>query len=341
MIEQIGKLGTMLNFKEALEQTSCHKRIILLGNGFSESIYDQFNYQNLFDVAKGKLDFTKRLSSELIEVFYHLDTYDFEKVLAHLKIADEIIQYYGNTGISDTLKNDLKNLRNSFIQSIFYIHPLKSSFFNEDTKNKISEFLSNFSDVFTTNYDLFLYWIINTGKFNSNPLTSIFKDGFGYTGQPETQWLPEPIWINNQEQNTYYLHGALHIFHNTDIYKIRYSHDNPLVKQVSDKIDKGDYPIVVFEGKYKQKLLHIKNNPYLRYSYEQLKKIKAPIFIFGSSLNIHSDQHIIDAIKNSEAKLIYIGLYNENDDALFEAKILLEKQGKKVYFFDSKSAISW
>lgn len=158
-----------ISFNQAIKGASNSERNLLLGNGFSRSIYKNFDYQELYEVAKTKLNDDKKLSGSLISIFDELETTDFEKVLAHLVISEKITKHYENEVMSNAIKSDLINIRNSFIDSLVYTHPLTSSIITDDTKNKVHVILSNFSQIFTSNYDLLLYWIcMSTKPYNFN-----------------------------------------------------------------------------------------------------------------------------------------------------------------------------
>lgn len=327
-----------IKFTEAIENTANLNRILLLGNGFSRSLYEGFNYKNLYESACG---LKPGLSSELRDIFTDLDTSDFEKVLAHLNVSEKIIKHYKCQEIYQKISEDLKNIRNSFIESFTYIHPIDQSFISDNTKKNVLCFLANYSQIFTTNYDLLLYWILRY-QDDKEHKTFTDNDGFNYPGLPGTPWLDKPIWINHEKQNFYYLHGAFHIFENENIYKLKWDGYDNLVSQISENINNGTYPLIILEGKSSQKIKSINSNPYLWYSYEQLKKINDSIFILGCSLNKHSDQHIVDAIKHSKIKSIYFGVYNNDlDSDLKETLNSFKGHEKKVYLFNSSEAINW
>ncbi|WP_140127832.1 DUF4917 family protein, partial [Vibrio parahaemolyticus] len=79
-----------------------------------------------------------------------------------------------------------------------------------------SEFLSFFTNndgsVFSTNYDLLLYWVLMR-KGAKNAIDGFGRDREDDGGCDDEPEYSELRWGNNKSnQNIYYLHGALPIF---------------------------------------------------------------------------------------------------------------------------------
>lgn len=313
---------------------------LLLGNGFSMSIWDKFNYKTLFDVAR-HLTAEKNLSNPLVSIFDDLATCDFEKVLAYLNIAERITKHYRNQTISDRINSDLNLIKNAFIDALVEIHPDKQTKIDQNKYIQLREFLANFSKIFTTNYDSLLYWTILVKENNSFVVPD--NDGFFKNQYPNQ---PTPIWNRPEDQKIYYVHGSLFLFDDFEyniIYKLSRTDVSNLLKKIKDEINKNNNPLIVLEGKSNQKIQHIHHNRYLSYCYEQLRTIAGSLFIFGHSLNPHGDEHIIKALKyNNNLKSIYVGLYDKNNESeLIETANSLRKSDRTVIFVDSKSAFKW
>ncbi len=328
------KFVNKMTFEEAINNTRPEDRLLLLGNGFSRSLYTKLNYQTLRDTAI-QLSTHNKLSSELVNIFDDLNTDDFEKVLAYLNIAKRITNHYKNE-LSQRIDADIQQIRHSFIASITEVHPSADILSNE-TKLSVCKFLSKFSKIFTTNYDLLLYWICMESK--SNFISCPINDGFGLFDPPDINDLG---WIHPEKQNFYYLHGALHLFDDSygNVFKLRRDNNISLRNQIFERISNGSYPLVIFEGKHQQKLEKINRHEYFWHSYNTLKNANGSLFTLGTSLNKHSDHHIIDAIKNSKIDHAFIGIYKE-DLNLYENACSLQGESKKVDFFDSGTAIDW
>lgn len=331
------QLMNKITFEEAIKNTFSKERLLLLGNGFSRSLYSQFDYQTLRDTATN-LSNKNKLSQELLSIFDDLKTDDFEKVLAHLNIAKKITNHYKDE-LAAQIDIDIKRIRKAFIDSISKIHPDADTISNE-TKLSVCQFLSKFSKIFTINYDLLSYWILMEGK--SNLISCPQDDGFRPLGLLDNQYFDELVWSNPKEQNFYYLHGALHFFSDSrgHVFKLTRNNDTSLIKKVLQCILDEHYPLIIFEGSHKEKFKKINNYEYFWNSYNTLKNAKGSLFTLGTSLNEHSDRHIIDAIKNSQINQIFIGLYKE-DSELYQNGISLKNESRNINFFDSETAINW
>lgn len=212
-------------------------------------------------------------------------------------------------------------------------------------------FLDNNGNIFSTNYDLLLYWVLMRSNFPNaidgfgrellNPLETSNK-----TEEPEfsnLRWGP-----NKETQNVHYLHGALPLFDTgAEIEKEQYSEDGWLLENIGHRLDASEYPIFVTAGDANEKLELIRHNRYLSNCYDRLCSIDGSIISFGFGFGAYDD-HIIHALnKASHAtnktppKLwsIYVGVYSDNDRQHIEA--IEHKFHAKVHTFEAKSVKLW
>lgn len=332
-------MESLLDFQEILKQIdkkeSCS---LLLGNGFSISLYEHFHYKKLLDVAKN-IDGDERVSSELSTLFDKLKTCDFEKIMAYLAVARKVASVYDKE-FETKLNTHLTGVKNCFIKSLEKTHPKNQCVFSEEVKNQVRVFLSNFSQIFTTNYDLLPYWIFMAQEVDNEKVPK--NDGFGsLPGEYRDGDLGWPRQSKSELQNFYFLHGALHFFYREDGYLTKIKRDykeGTIMQQVSKKIKSGQRPLIVLEGGYKEKLAKIRRNEYLRSSYESLCTMTGDLVILGHSLNMCSDRHILDAIKSGNFDNIYIGVHKKSPQ---EDTLDILRASKKIHLFDSKTAINW
>ena len=139
---------------------------ILLGNGFSIGYHEHFNYESLYE----------KLAEEEKDIFNRLNTKNFEDVLKYL------YEIYSNENLIrldickkeniERLKEKNKKIRELFTEIIKKVHPVHFSILDIDEKiiEKIIKELSNYEKIFTTNYDLILYWLI----MNDNEFIDLF-----------------------------------------------------------------------------------------------------------------------------------------------------------------------
>jgi len=343
------------SYQEVVKLLNSKKRSkhLLLGNGFSIS-YDKniFSYNALTDfVAKTKNKLLQKL-------FSIIDITNFETVMRELdlfyKIASEFSE---DESLSKKILKARNSLKKNFLDAISELHPEHVFKIPEKSSRKCANFLKEYLDkdghVFSTNYDLLLYWVLMSNQEKIDNIVDGFgkeyieKDEYEPDFKPEfgdLEWGP-----NKADQHVHYIHGALHIFdEGVSITKEVYEEDY-LLTNIKKRIDKKEYPVFVTAGDGKQKLAHILHNQYLDYCYKTLSSITGSLVVFGFGFGKY-DEHIINAI-NKAAKgkkedkfdklwSVYIGVYSEADEKHIKS-ISRKFKCKRVYLFDSKTANIW
>ena len=320
-----------ISFEEAInEAQSFGSRAVLLGNGFSiAQTGKSLTYSNLLEISG--LD----ENSSIRKVFYNFDTYDFEKVIRYLEIADKVAQSYGQIGKYQT---DAKGVRQKLIEAIQKAHPSDFRAIPEHEINSCVCFLKNFSKIFTLNYDLLLYWV--------SICSQAFQDGFL---KSENFGRFRGPFDMSAECSIYNIHGGLHLFlswPSRDVYKAIANRGDNLLNSITNIIHEENWlPLYVAEGTFKQKLYKIKSVPYLNYCFEELQGLSSgSLFIFGHSGN-RTDEHIYDAIFKSKIKALYYCFYNETQlpevRGLFEECRTKHKNYIPIKFIDARPMNVW
>jgi hypothetical protein len=323
---EIEKLQTYQQVIDSLKKKG-RKKHLLFGNGFSMA-YDRdiFSYNALSD-------FIEKTGDPLIKnLFEKLNTKNFELIMQQLDNFCEIAEVFSNDKtLVPKIKAASEKLKSSLIDAIKELHPEHVFKVPEDKSiaciNFLQEYLNNDGLVFSTNYDLLLYWVLmRNGAQNS-------IDGFGrdletvlddeHYIDPNDYEYSELRWGKHKDEQTiHYLHGTLPLFDTgVNIVKVEYDTEHYLLQNVKDRIDRKEYPIFVTAGNGKEKLTHIMHNKYLSFCYEQLCKIQGSLVTFGFNFGEY-DSHIIAAInmatkmgKKIPDKLwsVYIGVYSDDD----------------------------
>lgn len=349
---EIEKLQTYLEVIESLDKKQ-RKKHLLFGNGFSMA-FDKniFSYNALSNFIETTGDpIIKRL-------FEKLNTKNFELIMQQLDDFCEIAEVFSDDkALVSKIKEASEKLKSSLIDAVKELHP-EHVFKIPEEKSKacvsfLQEYLNKEGLVFSTNYDLLLYWVLmRNGAQNS-------KDGFGrdleteldeenYV-EPEDLTYSELRWGKyKREQTIHYLHGTLPIFDTgINIIKVEYDTGHYLLQNVKERIDKKEYPIFVTAGNGKEKLTHIMHNKYLSFCYEQLCNIQGSLVTFGFNFGEY-DSHIIDAIniaakmgKKNPDKLwsVYIGVYSDED--LKHIKEIEKKFKCKVTPYNARTVNVW
>lgn len=284
----------LISFEDAKLETATKRRHALLGNGFSIAVHSGFSYSRLYDEAR-------RHRPEIIPLFEGHGA-DFERALGACATTE-----------------DRDRIREAFIKAISITHP-RHKYLSPDAPVACGRFLEVFAglsrgqhrgSVFTTNYDLLLYWVLMKRKDSLK-----MYDGTDRYGV----WAPERV----HNSFVYYLHGALHLYEApvgnfgkaTEQRKLMGRAEAGLIDQVRASVDKGRFPTIVSEGSHEEKKARIGRNAYLRRISKRFVEVcddpETALFVVGHSLG-RVDQHITDKIGAGKAS-VYIGVHSKDDE---------------------------
>jgi hypothetical protein len=295
------------------EQVLCklpETKHLLLGNGFSIACDSIFNYTNLFEYAR-----SNGLTEHVQGVFDYLGTNNFEGVMRLLEDSDWITKHYClevRKGTEYSLIKDLKSIKLALVSSIIKTHlPLPNNI-SEERYLKCESFLKPYKNIFTTNYDLLLYWVAMHGK-------EILKEQDGFRSSldnPEEDYLVFHEHLG-RNKGILFLHGALHIYTaDGETRKHCWTRsDISLIELIKKGLEQKQYPLFVAEGKPDKKLSQIQHSGYMSYCLGKLERIQNSLVIYGMSLN-QSDSHILNVIAdNLDLEKLYIGLFEPEDSS--------------------------
>lgn len=327
----------LFTFEELCQQTKApKKRHALLGNGFSRAFDNElFAYKSLAQAA----DFGD-YSTHLQLLFDAIQSRDFEYAANILDNAAVCVDPF-TQDLHDphpdkqTLQGAASRLRTELGRAILLNHPIASTIVSEAQSRSCAGFIRAFSSIFTTNYDLLLYWVLmqRRGDLRKNKYQSLFRDGFGWgLLDPSVVLWPSH---NSGQQNVFYIHGALHLFkHQHGVEKLKYAKGQHTVKQaIADRVDAGSLPIIVSEGAANSKLDRVLSNPYLAFCYQKLLSLTGSLITYGFGFNAN-DSHIRHAIVMSHVTELWIGCHCTSVDqipaGLVAAGATMEEQRKSL-----------
>lgn len=336
----------ILTFDQAISHSGeKEKRHILLGNGFSIACRpDIFYYGKLYE----KADFSK-VSPTAKNAFEALGTQDFEKVIKALRDTKKILESYGEISPAylKTLQSDADGLRELLVETISRIHPAWPGEINESEYLACRKFINHFDTVYSFNYDLLLYW----AQMHTEEGVAPWSDD-GFRKSEDDYEAGYVVWDSNNshEQNTWFLHGALHVFDaKFEVQKYTWLNTGVrLIDQIRDALKRDIYPLFVAEGTSKEKLERIKHSDYLAKAYRSFSSIAGSLFIYGHSL-AENDEHYLKRIERGRIKKVYVGIYGDvksaaNKKIIRRANLLSSNRhyGKlDVFFFDAATAKVW
>ncbi len=325
----------MIAFAEALEKTANEKRYLLLGNGFSISLFPAcFSYSSLFEEAQNAGLFQDH--PEVAQAFELLGTTDFEFVMETLKSASKLAPLYGGDKVKMDQHAEL--LKHVLVHAIAGRHPARPSDITEAQYANCRAFLAEFiganqqkpGRVFSLNYDLLLYWsvlhdIIGYHWDGADVLevpdqVLIHDDGFR---APEDDYDAAYVaWEQFEaahEQTITFLHGALHLYERgPELAKLCWerSGNSPLMDQIREALDEDRYPLFVSEGSTSKKMRRINRSAYLSKALRTFAgccgQVKANLFIIGHSL-ADNDDHVLRRIKNGKIQRMFVSLFGDSD----------------------------
>ncbi len=308
---------------------------ILLGNGFSIGVHPLFSYASLRQVAVDN----GYLTDKDIELFNKFNTSDFERLMRLLLDAMEVNRILG---IEDSLlEKRYRTMRDALVKSVETIHPSYDDV-RQYWLEAVAAELKTYCKVFTTNYDLLLYWALGSTEFRG------FTDFF-WSGKLRFDSLNVEKWDEGVVE-VYYLHGALFIFSDaTTIYKLKRTMVNRLQDHIRSFIRwRRTLPLFVSEGDWRQKINAITRSPYLTFAFNSFNRIQRGLVIYGHSLDAKSDAHILGAInQNSNLEVVAISIFTKDkshsdvDEAMEEYQQKLRpylQQGGTLQFFGYESS---
>ena len=316
---------------------------LLLGNGFSLNFDKCFRYESIFK------EFINYCPEPHKAKFMKLKTHNFERIVEKIRFAEEINEAFGiECGV---FSESIEILKEGLIKTIHQIHPRAEEIYWPILKVAANK-LRQFNNIFTLNYDLFLYHIVMIMKdeYDTKKSKRSNKEMTILSRYSDCFWKPYNDSFNliGYFQDTerfkfiYYLHGALFLFEDgIDAIKIirNPSVDIQLVDIIGKVIKTGMLPLFVSEGTSMNKLNMINSNSYLKFALNSLDRSKKDFTIYGVSLS-ENDRHIIDKIDKENRKIaiaIHVGEKTQNQ---LEMEIIT--MGNKfskctVYYFDSRS----
>ncbi|MBS1888742.1 MAG: DUF4917 family protein [Actinobacteria bacterium] len=284
--------GTLRPWGEVAE--SCSWETLLIGNGLSRHVWDPFGYPTLFEHAS-----TADLSAADRALFGPGP--NFERALGDLLTAIRVCSVVG----IDTapLYARYRSIQTALGSAVRNVHINRDAVPGE-TRQAIKDAMAEFEWVFTTNYDLLIYWAMAYGG-DFTP----FLDHFRWGGRCEFDPARAPVEVG--QVPIYFLHGALHLVVAGDgtVFKLTRQRITTLLEQFGQPID-GDpdaRPLLVTEGSAKDKLEVIEGNEYLAHCLDRLQRNDLDTVVFGSALG-DEDAHIAAALSESPGRAVAVSM---------------------------------
>jgi hypothetical protein len=310
----------------ALRATASYSGL-LLGNGASRAVWDDFGYDSLFENARTVEE--KPMSQSELSVFDAMQTRSFEQVLGALKTTSRVNKALAVSSAAP--RNRYYAIKEALINTVHAVH-IPWRLVEASTLATINQELSGYRTVFTTNYDLLNYWAI---QHQPDAISDLFHGAepsfdLSATATDKTRLL--------------YLHGGLHLVRNQDgtARKLMSTEGTLLGSFAINNTIKtlDDVPLFVNEGPAQDKLKTIRSSDYLSFCYDQLLGHGDGLCIFGHALG-EQDSHLIHALRQAQPKGLAISIYPRSKAFIQHQKRhyakVFDGTGVELRFFDSKT----
>ncbi|WP_268797692.1 DUF4917 family protein [Pseudomonas huanghezhanensis] len=295
---------------------------LLLGNGASLAVWKNFSYDSLFELAQTTRN--KPLSPTELALFKAMETQNFEPVLSALKTSIRVNAAL--TISSSSPRNRYFAIKEALIHGVRSVH-IPWRLMEQHTLLAISQALSQYGTVYSTNYDLITYWAAMHGQA---PFDDLFSEDATFNLHA------------NQASGTrlLYLHGGMHLVKNFDgsARKLLSSESTLLGSFAVNALD--DVPLFVCEGSAQEKLKVIRGSDYLSFCNAQLARHEGALCIFGHALG-KQDRHIVEAVREAKPATIALSILPRSDAFIQHQKrhysALFAESGSELKFFNAKT----
>ncbi|WP_053214437.1 DUF4917 family protein [Pseudomonas sp. Q12-87] len=300
---------------------------LLVGNGASRAVWDDFGYDSLFENARTVEE--KPLSPSELSVFDAMQTRSFEQVLGALKTTSRVNKALAVSSAAP--RNRYYAIKEALINTVHAVH-IPWRLVQPSTLAALSQELGRYCTVFTTNYDLLNYWSIQHAP---GSMTDLFQDGDHRFDLSQ---------VSTDKPRLLYLHGGLHLVRNQDgtARKLPATEGTLLgsfaINNTLKTLD--DVPLFVNEGPSEDKLKTIRSSDYLSFCYDQLLHHSGSLCLFGHALG-EQDRHIVHALRQAAPSTVAISIYPRSQAFIQHQKRhyakVFEGLDVQLRFFDAKS----
>lgn len=297
---------------------------ILIGNGASRAVWEDFAYDSLFENARTVEE--KPLSPSELAVFDALQTRSFEQVLGALKTTSRVNKALAVSSAAP--RNRYYAIKEALINAIHAVH-IPWRLVQPSTLATLHRELTSYPTVFTTNYDLLNHW----ATLHAPGIDDLFN------GADASFDLRHST---TDKTRILYLHGGLHLVRNQDgTARKLASTDSTLLSSfaINNTLKTlDDVPLLVNEGRVEEKLKSLRSSDYLSFCHAQLLNHQGPLCIFGHELGAQ-DKHLVDAIRASGTPLLAIAVFGRSEGFIQQQKRRYAQlfEGLPVRFFASRT----
>lgn len=314
--------GKLLNWRDVESQHEWSA--LLVGNGLSTHVWPRFAYRSLL----GEIRDDGLTPADAALFATHGGT-NFERVLADLRVAIRV----GKALDVDVepMRERYRSVQRALGRAVRKVH-LGRDAVPAASLRGIREVLERQQWVFTTSYDLLIYWAIGLGGSYAPFVDLLWADG-------RCAFDPRSTDVGANRIPVYYLHGALHLRVGGDGTTVKLTWDaRTLLDQFGEPVrgDPDARPLLVTEGSSHDKLLAIEQNAYLAHALDRLRRCQLPLVVFGSGLRAEDD-HLLDALNENPDRPVAVSMLpgRHRDVTRMQADIYGRLHAEPLIFFDA------
>ncbi|MGZ4307903.1 MAG: DUF4917 family protein [Gaiellaceae bacterium] len=318
---------------DAIRATDVQWRGLLLGNGASIAVAESFAYSSLYEVSQDP-GLAHPLPGPSLELFEQLGTKNFEFVLGSLRLAARVCEA---TGVEASLFPNLyEEIQLALFEAVGHVHVPWEDVVGR-TLPRIRAELLHYRRVFSTNYDLLVYWAIMC-EADPNDFRDFFWD-------PTLVFDSADVEVWGRPSVVHFLHGGVHLRrHEQGRTSKRRAVDGNLLTQFATDWASDQIPLLVSEGTSDDKLRSITGSDYLTFCYSNFARHKGNLVVFGHGLG-QEDAHITHAINQWDSppwdpRQIAISIrpqLGEEEIRREKARLVQRLPRADLWFFDADS----
>lgn len=294
---------------------------LLIGNGVSINLWANFAYQRLFDVAS--------LNRSATQIFGALDTTNFETVLEAVHHARLVADAQARS--TKRIDKAYNRIQRALFDAVRKVHIEWSNFPGSALKIFAGQ-MNAHEAVFTTNYDLSLYWSHMEERASVDVVDFFWGPGSTFDST-DTQ-----IHSANSTP-VHYLHGGIHLWRDDETgVDGKWTREHGRLLSTSSMYGSATprQPLFVSEGTAAGKLRTIRRSEYLSFCREALQDDTNDTIVLGSSLG-PTDAHILAALRAGTPRQIAVSMLASTPDQILvqKARYIEALHGHTLRFFDA------
>ena len=181
----------------------CETVGLLVGNGASRNVSRRFDYSSLYEIACSE-DAEARLDDVDQRFFTDLHSTNFERVLGALATARVVNERLEID--CDELNERYSTIRSALVEAVRN-HHVEWSLVEAEVRHRIQEALLQYDFVYSTNYDLLIYWAVMADGEGEGFRDYFWSEWEGF----RTAFDRGNIKPYEDDTMVLYLHGGLHL----------------------------------------------------------------------------------------------------------------------------------